>query len=438
MQSSGSHKRSTSISITEEPVPGSPKVLTDGTGESPSDFNHGLPASISRSRNQPIIRSPLQNPSMKYLDKACPCAVPDVLLSQSPQQKLYDLRRHLRKKRSISQLLTPGEVTEQHKTINKIRTIATGENGEDVVTLTKDKANKLQVQVGNYKVGNLLGWGGGAKVFLGRHARTGAKVAIKILHKLAGDDKEGDVTARQRALQIEQLRREYTVHYELCHKNIIRLLGVVENDSMICITMEYAENGDLFDYIYKRGKLSHQEAWRIFRQIVAALLYLHARGYCHRDLKPENIFLNEHNDILLGDFGHAEVWPFKLESQPLGSLEYAAPEVLETSGRAYVGPEIDVWSLGVVLLMMVLGKNPFAAKTAVDVLHAQSRLSEFLSHPALRGDAQLVDLLTRLLAIEPWRRARLCDVLSHPWFEFGPRASMERRVSTTQASPLRA
>lgn len=389
-------------------------------------FDEGLPASLrTKTQQQPILTTTLHNPSTE-----CHRCKKGSLSTSPPPFALCKLK----KRRSISQLLSQAEVTEEHKTLRKIKSIDTEDEEERVVK--KDKKMNLQLQmIGDYRVCNMLGQGGGAKVFLGRHTRTGEKVAIKLLEKMKTNETLEDIGPKQKTLQLQRLRKEYITQFELTHKHILKILGVVETASMVCMVLEYAENGDLFDYLYKREKLSHAEAWRIFKQLVSALGHLHSRGYCHRDLKPENVFLDKHNNVLLGDFGHAEVWPFALEKQPPGSLNYAAPEVLTASSRAYVGPEIDIWSLGVILLTMVTGKNPFSGRTSAEVVKNICRVEEFLNHSALRPDPHLRDLIRSLLSIDPWRRARLFDVQNHPWFLYGPQARKLFPVSAAASPP---
>jgi serine/threonine protein kinase len=122
-----------------------------------------------------------------------------------------------------------------------------------------------------------LGCGGDGKVYVGRNVHTLEKVAMKIISK------------NQEYKKIKRARREYNIMSQLNHKHIVRLIDVVEDDKCICIVMEYAPAGDLFDYISKCGKLDQVEAQRIFKQLVSAVGYLHAQGFIHRDIKPENV-----------------------------------------------------------------------------------------------------------------------------------------------------
>jgi len=130
-----------------------------------------------------------------------------------------------------------------------------------------------------------LGSGGFAKVILCEHIATKEKVAIKVMNK------------QQLSLK-DDLHRAYNEIYalkNLVHQNICQLFEVFENDSYIYLVIEYCPHGELFDYIVSKKRLGEKEARHVFRQIIAAVAYIHKQGYAHRDLKPEN-FLFETKD----------------------------------------------------------------------------------------------------------------------------------------------
>ncbi|PIO29909.1 hypothetical protein AB205_0131770, partial [Aquarana catesbeiana] len=117
---------------------------------------------------------------------------------------------------------------------------------------------------------------------------------------------------------------------------------VFENSSKIVIVMEYASQGDLYDYISERQRLSDQEARRFFRQIVSAVQYCHANGIVHRDLKLENILLDENKNVKIADFGLSNIYHSDRYLQTYcGSPLYASPEIV--NGRPYIGPEVRLY-----------------------------------------------------------------------------------------------
>eukprot|EP00005_Dracoamoeba_jomungandri_P002103 CAMPEP_0174254426 /NCGR_PEP_ID=MMETSP0439-20130205/3745_1 /TAXON_ID=0 /ORGANISM="Stereomyxa ramosa, Strain Chinc5" /LENGTH=383 /DNA_ID=CAMNT_0015335993 /DNA_START=86 /DNA_END=1237 /DNA_ORIENTATION=+ len=252
--------------------------------------------------------------------------------------------------------------------------------------------------VGNYQIGESLGSGTGGVVYVGTHIETGEKVAVKV----------GKKSPKCR----DRHKREYTVMSRLVHKNIIKLVQVVENENWLCLIMQFAENGDLFDYILDNNGLPVEEARRIFKQILDGLRYIHGKGLFHRDIKPENIFLDGGNNPLIGDFGFSDVWSsFQQNEGSLGTLQYCSPEILSDS-PSYVGPEVDLWSVGALLFTMLTAQFPFGSKTDEEVLQKILH-GRWNRHKDITGEVE--DLLNKLLTVDPLKRASMVDVLQHPW-----------------------
>jgi len=145
----------------------------------------------------------------------------------------------------------------------------------------------------------------------------------------------------------------------LCtHPHIIRLYEVIDTPSDIFLVNEYVSGGELFDYIVSKGRLSADEARNFFHQIVSGVEYIHFQKIVHRDLKPENLLLDANLNLKIADFGLSNIMrdgDFLRTS--CGSPNYAAPEVI--SGHLYAGPEVDVWSCGVILYALLCGSLPF-------------------------------------------------------------------------------
>ena len=154
-----------------------------------------------------------------------------------------------------------------------------------------------------------------------------------------------------------RVKREVQYLKFLRHPHIIKLYEVITTPTDIILVMEYAGN-ELFNYIIDRGRMSEVEARRFFQQIISAIDYCHRHKICHRDLKLENLLLDAHNNIKIADFGLSNLMQdgdFMRTS--CGSPNYAAPEVI--SGKLYAGPEVDVWSCGIILYVMLCGRLPF-------------------------------------------------------------------------------
>ena len=177
--------------------------------------------------------------------------------------------------------------------------------------------------------------------------------------------------------------------------------------------MEYLPGGELYDFIVQNGKLSEDQSRLIFQQLIHALDYCHHHGVAHRDIKPENILLDEQNNIKLGDFGLSNYFhDGRFLKTRCGSLNYAAPELLD--GKNYCGPEIDVWSAGVVLFILVTGCLPFDDSHVV-ALTKRIKRAEFTVPYTVSPLCK--DLIVRMLTSDPLSRITINQIQHHPWFQ---------------------
>jgi serine/threonine protein kinase len=264
--------------------------------------------------------------------------------------------------------------------------------------------------MGEVQIERLLGEGSCGSVYLGHHQATNRLVAVKEVRK-DGSSRSGRLLSR--------LDKEAKIMSTVHHKYICQYHGRVESDDGSFLIMEYAKGGDLLDYINSQGAVPEKRARIIFKQLLQSLQFLHQAGYVHRDVKPENVFLTEnHKSIKLGDFGFAARWrPDRTLDACVGTFPYTAPEVLDQ--RQYVGPEVDAWSCGTVLLAMLTARIPFAAPSKKQSL-AQLRKGEFTlpAHVSPRA----ADLLSHLLQPDPLLRLTIEDALRHPWVTGSSRA----------------
>ncbi|KAI7880695.1 Pkinase-domain-containing protein [Lichtheimia hyalospora FSU 10163] len=210
--------------------------------------------------------------------------------------------------------------------------------------------------------------------------------------------------------------REMAMMHLLRHPNICQLKEWITEGDYYYMFLEYVNGGQLLDYIISHGKLREKQARKFARQIVSALDYCHRNSIVHRDLKIENILITRDEDVKIIDFGLSNIYsPSRLLSTFCGSLYFAAPELLQA--RHYTGPEVDVWSFGVVLYVLVCGRVPFD-DTSLPALHAKIKAGRVDGYPDhLSKDC--VDLLTRVLVVDPKRRATLSQVINHPWMNKG-------------------
>ncbi|CAA0828395.1 SNF1-related protein kinase catalytic subunit alpha KIN10 [Striga hermonthica] len=254
----------------------------------------------------------------------------------------------------------------------------------------------------NYKLGKTLGIGSFGKVKIAEHALTGHKVAVKILNrkKIKNMDME------------EKVRREIKILRLFMHPHIIRLYEVVETHSDIYVVMEYVKSGELFDYIVEKGRLHEEEARVFFQQIISGVEYCHRNMVVHRDLKPENLLLDSKHNVKIADFGLSNIMrDGHFLKTSCGSPNYAAPEVI--SGKLYAGPEVDVWSCGVILYALLCGTLPFDDENIPNLFKKiKGGIYTLPSH--LSASAR--DLIPRMLIVDPMKRMTIPAVRAHPWF----------------------
>uniref|UniRef100_A0A8C4QFI4 Acetyl-CoA carboxylase kinase n=1 Tax=Eptatretus burgeri TaxID=7764 RepID=A0A8C4QFI4_EPTBU len=178
------------------------------------------------------------------------------------------------------------------------------------------------------------------------------------------------------------------------------------------MVMEYVSGGELFDYICRNGRLSEEEARRLFQQILSAVNYCHCHMVVHRDLKPENVLLDSHGNAKIADFGLSNMMSDgEFLRTSCGSPNYAAPEVI--SGRLYAGPEVDIWSCGVILYALLCGSLPFD-DDHVPTLFRKIRGGLF--HIPDHVTPGVAALLSLMLQTDPLKRATIPEICEHSWF----------------------
>ncbi|KAH6799093.1 SNF1 kinase-like protein 10 [Perilla frutescens var. frutescens] len=255
----------------------------------------------------------------------------------------------------------------------------------------------------NYRLGKTLGHGSFGKVKIAEHIRTGLKVAIKILNRrrMGSPDME------------EKVRREIKICRLFVHPHVIRLYEVIETPTDIYVIMEYVTRGELFDYIVERGRLQEDEARHFFQQIIAGVEYCHRNMVVHRDLKPENLLLDSKGNVKIADFGLSNIMrDGHFLRTSCGSPNYAAPEVV--SGKLYAGPEVDIWSCGVILYALLCGALPFDDENIPNLFKKiKSGLYTLPSH--LSSGAR--ELIPRMLVVDPMKRITTREIRQHPWFK---------------------
>ncbi|XP_023314461.1 protein kinase kin1 [Trichogramma pretiosum] len=249
-----------------------------------------------------------------------------------------------------------------------------------------------------------LGQGTYGKVQLGINKETGQEVAIKTIKKCKIET-EADLV---------RIRREIQIMSSVHHPNIIHIYEVFENREKMVLVMEYAAGGELYDYLSEHKVLTEVEARRIFRQISTAIFYCHKHKICHRDLKLENILLDQNGNAKIADFGLSNVFNEQgLLSTFCGSPLYASPEIV--NGTPYLGPEVDCWSLGVLLYTLVYGAMPFDGTNFKHLVKQITYSDYFEPKQPSRASPLIKDMLT----VSPTQRADIERICSHWWVNEG-------------------
>uniref|UniRef100_A0A8C7PZ38 non-specific serine/threonine protein kinase n=1 Tax=Oncorhynchus mykiss TaxID=8022 RepID=A0A8C7PZ38_ONCMY len=263
------------------------------------------------------------------------------------------------------------------------------------------------LQVGFYEIIRTLGKGNFAVVKLARHKVTKTQVAIKIIDK-----------TRLNPSNLEKIYREVQIMKLLNHPHIIKLYQVMETKDMLYIVTEYAKNGEMFDYLTSNGRMSEDEARKKFWQILMAVDYCHRHHIVHRDLKTENLLLDTNMNVKLADFGFGN---FYNSGEPLstwcGSPPYAAPEVFE--GKEYEGPQLDIWSLGVVLYVLVCGSLPFDGPSLPAL---RQRVTEGRFRIPFYMSQDCENLIRKMLVVDPTKRISVAQIKQHRWMLADPTA----------------
>uniref|UniRef100_G3PG04 MAP/microtubule affinity-regulating kinase 3 n=1 Tax=Gasterosteus aculeatus aculeatus TaxID=481459 RepID=G3PG04_GASAC len=261
-----------------------------------------------------------------------------------------------------------------------------------------------QPHIGNYRLLKTIGKGNFAKVKLARHILTGREVAIKIIDK-----------TQLNPTSLQKLFREVRIMKTLNHPNIVQLFEVIETEKTLYLIMEYASGGEVFDYLVAHGRMKEKEARAKFRQIVSAVHYCHLKNIVHRDLKAENLLLDADANIKIADFGFSNEFTegSKLDTF-CGSPPYAAPELFQ--GKKYDGPEVDIWSLGVILYTLVSGSLPFDGQNLKElrerVLRGKYRVPFYMS-------TDCEGILRRFLVLNPAKRCSLDQIMKDKWINIG-------------------
>jgi len=266
----------------------------------------------------------------------------------------------------------------------------------------------------NYDVREILGTGNFAIVKIAIHRQSGERFALKII------DKKKFIMANTKR-RPNALMEEVEILRSVSHPNIIGIHDVYETDKTLYLVLELVTGGELFDKILNAGHFKEEQAREFFAQMLDAVKYLHSQGIAHRDLKPENILVKSaHEDIIkLSDFGLSRIVDETTKMKTMcGTPQYVAPEILTNSDTSGYGKACDLWSLGVILYIMLVGYPPFNdTKESQTPLFEQVKNAEYDFDPDFWSEISesAKDLIRNLLVVDPQKRYAVEDALNHPW-----------------------
>ncbi|KAI4625006.1 uncharacterized protein J4E87_005487 [Alternaria ethzedia] len=277
-----------------------------------------------------------------------------------------------------------------------------------------------------YTMQEQLGKGHFASVYLCAEKATGVRYAVKKFEKRSGPGEKS---------KVEGLQQEIAVLMSVSHPALLCLKDTFDEDDGVYLVLELATEGELFNWIVMKQKLTETEARKVFVQLFQSVKYLHERNIVHRDIKPENILLTDKDlSIKLADFGLAKIIGEESFTTTLcGTPSYVAPEILENSNHRRYTRAVDVWSLGVVLYICLCGFPPFSDELYSEdnpyTLSQQIKMGRF-DYPSPYWDSvgdPALDLIDKMLTVDVEKRISIDECLQHPW-------TTQDRISVTDST----
>ena len=289
---------------------------------------------------------------------------------------------------------------------------------EKIIKVTGD------VQTRKYFKGRLLGKGGFAKCYEFTCSENKKIFAAKVVAK------SGLVKSRAK----QKLISEIKIHKSLHHPQIVAFEHYFEDTENVYILLEMCQNQTLNELLKRRKRLTEIEVQCYIVQLIKALKYLHSHRVIHRDLKLGNLFLTEKMELKVGDFGLATKLDFEGERKRTvcGTPNYIAPEILDgKTGHSY---EVDIWSLGVIIYTLIIGKPPFETRD-VKTTYKRIKMNAYtFPENAIISEAAK-NLISQILVLDPAKRPTLDQILTHDFFNQGTSIPKLLPTSTLACTP---
>jgi len=257
-----------------------------------------------------------------------------------------------------------------------------------------------------YSKEKLIGKGAYGEVYLVKHNITGAIRAMKIIDK---NNEEEELTD-------EEILNEINILKKIDHPNIVKLFEFYSNKSKYYLILEFCEGGNLNQFL-NENKLSEFHVIYIMFQILSAMNYCHNMNILHRDLKPDNILIKKSEfdlcRVKICDFGTSHIFKKgEKQKEAIGTLNFMAPEVLKEK----YNQKCDLWSCGVVMYILLTGRNPFVGRDDVEVIR-KILSNSYDKNLIKKYNKCTIDLLSKLLEINPKKRLDAEQALNHKIFD---------------------
>lgn len=260
-----------------------------------------------------------------------------------------------------------------------------------------------------YMIGDKLGVGSFAVVRKGTRKIDNKEFALKIVKKKNLNKEE-----------LKTINDEAGIMSKIEHKNVCLMIEMFESPSNLYMVLELLSGGELFERIVEKGQYSEKQASILIRDITESIRYLHSQKIVHRDLKPENLIYSTPDDdslIKITDFGLAKY--LERDDQKMrtacGTPGYVAPEILKNEPY---DKQVDLWSIGVILYILLCGFPPFYDENASG-LYSQIKRGDYTFPDPYWTDIsdQAKDLVSKLLVVDPKKRCTSELLLVHPWID---------------------
>lgn len=304
-------------------------------------------------------------------------------------------------------------------------------SNKEKATLQLRPSEEQTLQSRGYKLAKKLGEGSYAQVFLAEFTGNAEEKQRALACKIV------DISKAPKDFVKKFLPRELDILIRINHPHVIHIHSIFQRKSKYFIFMRHAENGDLLEFILKKGPISESQSRVWMRQLSLAVQYLHEMEVAHRDLKCENCLITNNYNLKLADFGFSR---FVIDNHGrkatsatyCGSLSYAAPEILR--GMPYYPKIADMWSVGVILYIMINKAMPFD-DTNVKRLHEQqvNRRWKFRSKVIDSLSEAIKGVVVKLLEPDITKRWKVSQILSSEWMLMDPRLT---QLSTVEEQAL--